>query len=507
MKGLIRSLAVIVGLAAVAAALPSGGFVAADGGITLSILGVDDSKFPDVTAIVMADLRGRPIADLRPEDVRVEDLGVPAQVLSVRRAGTETPLALVLVLDTSGSMGPQYGDSLRQAQEAAVALVNGLRAGDRVALISFANDVVVQVPFTQDRAAVVNAIRGLQAYGNTALYQAVAEAARLAGEAGIPRRAVVLLTDGEDFGGRSQVGRDESLNLAAASAPQFLVIGLGQEIDRQYLAELAARTQGRYVEAPGPADLAGAFGAMAELLRSHLEVTYRVGNQLDRTDRNVKITLTRDGATGTAERAYTNSRPVVVAPPAPPPAPVPAPEPRVAEPQPLLTPLEQALLGVGVLGLVAAGAVLVVRRLRREPEPELMPLPDDPIDLPPPVYTPPEVPDVIEVVLSGGPPQLLEARFAIGPEPQTIGWAEDCQIRLPEAPGFAPEHARVWLQEARLILHHLAPGTTTLVNGEPVVWASVGEGDEFKVGPYVFTCRGMVRSGGLASGTRSGLND
>lgn len=505
MRWLVRSLAVIVGLAALAAALLPGGFASADGGVTLSILGVDDSKFPTVTAVVMADLRGRPIAELRPEDVRVEELGVPAQVLSVRRAGTETPLALVLVLDTSGSMGPQYGDGLRQAQEAAVALVSGLQPGDRVALISFANDVAVQVPFTQDRGAVINAIRGLQAYGNTALYQAVAEAARLAGEAGVPRRAVVFLTDGRDFGGRSQVGRDESLNLAAASAPQFLVIGLGQDIDREYLTELAARTQGRYVEAPGPADLAGAFGAMAEVLRSHLEVTYRVANQLDRADRSVKITLTKDGATGTAERAYTNSRPVV-APPAPPPAPAPAPEPRVAEPQPLLTPLEQALLAAGVLGLVAAGAAMVARRLRKEPEPELMPLPDDPLDLPPPVYTPPDVPDVIEIVLSGGPGQLPQARFAVGPEPQTIGWGQECQIRLPEAPGFAPEHARVWLQEARLILHHLAPGTTTLVNGEPVVWASVGEGDEFKVGPYVFTCRGIVRSGGLASGSRAELD-
>ena len=506
MRRLIRSLVVLAALGA--AALPAGRFALADGGVTLAILGVDDSKFPTVTAFVLAEARGRPVSEVAPGDIRVEDLGVQAQVLSVRRATAgETPLARVLVLDTSGSMGPPYSDGLQRAKEAASALVNGLQAADRVALISFADDVAVRVPFTQDRGAVINAIQGLQAGGNTALYQAVAEAARLSAEAGLPRRAVVFLTDGRDFGGRSQVGRDDSLNLAAASAPQFLVIGLGQDIDREYLAELAARTQGRYVEAPGPADLAGAFGALAEVLRSHLEVTYRVENQLDRPDRSVKITLTKEGATGTAERAYKNSHPVVVMPPAPPPAPAPAPEPKVVEPQPLLTPLEQAVLGAGLLGLLALGAVVAVRRLRREPEPEPFPVSDEPLDLPPPVYTPPAAPDVMEVVLNGGPGQLRDVRFAVGEEPQTIGWAEGCQIRLPEAPGFAPEHARVWLQEARLILHHLAPGTTTLVNGEPVVWASVGEGDEFKVGPYVFTCQGMVRSGGLASGTRSGLDD
>ncbi len=507
MRRLIGSLVVLGVLAAVA--LPSGRFASADGGVTLAILGVDDSKFPTVTAFVLAEVNGRPVTEVAPGEIKAEDLGVQAQVLSVRRANVgETPLALVLVLDTSGSMGPPYSDGLARAKEAAVAMVNGLQAADRVALISFAEDVAVRVPFTQDRAAVINAIQALQPGGNTALYQAVAEAARLAGEAGLPRRAVVFLTDGRDFGGRSQVGRADSLNLAATSAPQFLVIGLGQDIDREYLAELAARTQGRYVEAPSPADLAGAFGALAEVLRSHLEVTYRVENQLDKTDRTVKITLTKDGASGTAERAYKNSHPVVVMPPAPPPAPAPAPEPRVVEPQPLLTPLEQAVLGVGVLALLALGAVVAVRRLRREPEPEPFPVADDPLDLPPPVYTPPEVPDAIEVVLSAGSGALSgPVRFAVGVEPQTIGWAEGCQIRLPEAPGFAPEHARVWLQEARLILHHLAPGSTTLVNGEPVIWASVGEGDEFKVGPYVFTCQGMVRSGSLASGTRSGLDD
>lgn len=301
------------------------GLALADGELKVSIMAVDYSKFPDVTAIVMADLHGRPIADLRPEDIRVEDLGVPAQVLSVRRAGTETPLALVLVIDTSGSMGQEYGGGLAQAQEAAITLLGSLQPGDRVALISFANDVVVQVPFTQDRGAVINAIRGLQAYGNTALYQAVAEAAWLAGEASLFRRAVIFLTDGQDFGGRSQVGQDESLNLAAALAPQFLVIGVGRDIDREYLQELAARTQGRYVEAAGPAEIVGAFRALSGLLRSHLEVTYRVQNDLGLTNRQVKVTLSREGAVGTAERAYTNRNPVVLSPSPPTPAAQPRP--------------------------------------------------------------------------------------------------------------------------------------------------------------------------------------
>ncbi|MER3448659.1 MAG: hypothetical protein C4315_02445 [Chloroflexota bacterium] len=467
------------------------GLALADGELKVSIVAVDDSKFPDVTAIVMADLHGRPIADLRPEDIRVEDLGVPAQVLSVRRAGTETPLALVLVIDTSGSMGQEYGGGLAQAQEAAITLLGSLQPGDRVALISFANDVVVQVPFTQDRGAVINAIRGLQAYGNTALYQAVAEAARLAGEAGLFRRAVIFLTDGQDFGGRSQVGRDESLNLAAALAPQFLVIGVGRDIDREYLQELAARTQGRYVEAAGPAEIVGAFRALSGLLRSHLEVTYRVQNDLGLTNRQVKVTLSREGAVGTAERAYTNRNPVVLSPSPLPQQPNPAPEPRVLEPEPLLRPLELALLGAVILGLVGAAGVSVVRHFRSRPTP-LPDLPFEPLDLPPPTHTSPGSPDRVLVSLAGGPPGTPEKVFSVGAEPQTIGWAESCQIRLPQAPGVAAEHVRVWLQDARLILHHLSPETTTLVNGEPVVWASVGQGDEFKVGPYIFTCLAMV---------------
>ncbi len=110
-------------------------------------------------------------------------------------------------------------------------------------------------------------------------------------------------------------------------------------------------------------------------------------------------------------------------------------------------------------------------------------------------------PEAIGLITSEGGPQITNQvsaeatilitsgldqgrSFQVGGEPVTIGSGENCGIRLPAAPGFAAEHARLWWRDGQRMLHHLAPDEATVVAGKQIIWTSLQNGDEASIGPY-----------------------
>ena len=102
----------------------------------------------------------------------------------------------MIVLDSSGSMADD--DKLAQAQEAAKQYLATLPADVKAGLVTFADEAAVKVAPTEDRAAVIAGIDGLDAQGSTALNDAVVLTVEQLGSDG--SRNAVLLSDGEDEG-------------------------------------------------------------------------------------------------------------------------------------------------------------------------------------------------------------------------------------------------------------------------------------------------------------------
>jgi Ca-activated chloride channel family protein len=137
----------------------------------------------------------------------------------------DVPLDLALLIDTSASMEGKLGF----VRKAASGFTNTLRPGDRASVISFNNRVNVLQPFTEDVSAINRAIGRINANGGTALYNAIyitlKEYARdVRKDDIVRRRAVVLLTDGEDTA--SLMNFDELLNEAKREAITLYTIGL-----------------------------------------------------------------------------------------------------------------------------------------------------------------------------------------------------------------------------------------------------------------------------------------
>lgn len=233
----------------------------------LTITEADTSGFPEVELTVQAPatLRGR---DLPPGAVRVLENG-QERGAQVRRLPVDE-LEVVLVLDTSGSMG---GAPMAAAQGAATAFVAQMPPGVRVAVVGFGGTTTVASGFTDDRLALSAAIARLSASGKTALYDAVTAATALFPEGGASRRALVVLSDGGDTASTATLESAASA-LAKSGARAYAVQLVSSDSDTASLGRLAQAGQGRVVAADDPAALAGAYAALAEELTSEYVVTY-----------------------------------------------------------------------------------------------------------------------------------------------------------------------------------------------------------------------------------------
>jgi Ca-activated chloride channel family protein len=152
--------------------------------------------------VSVVDAQGRSISDLRIEDFAVFEEGMRQPVTLF--ATSTSPVDIMLLLDTSGSMG----ERLAAARDAALELVHTLRPGDRAALVLFSDLVRIAQSLTDDHASLEAAIRSASPAGGTALHEAVyialrdlARVQRAAKE--IRRQALVVLSDGEDTSSRN----------------------------------------------------------------------------------------------------------------------------------------------------------------------------------------------------------------------------------------------------------------------------------------------------------------
>jgi VWFA-related protein len=150
---------------------------------------------------VVRDRRGRFARGLKQEDFVVEEGGQRRQIIDFR-ADDNAPVRVALLFDVSGSM--RLSSHVEQARQAARHMLSALhldRSGDEAAVFSFDMNLQSLQPFTSDAGAIENALSRVEPYGQTSLYDAVAETAKRVADTrpGDPhRRAVIVFTDGMD---------------------------------------------------------------------------------------------------------------------------------------------------------------------------------------------------------------------------------------------------------------------------------------------------------------------
>ncbi|MBI5536421.1 MAG: VWA domain-containing protein [Deltaproteobacteria bacterium] len=164
-----------------------------------------------------------------------------------RTSSVRTPISMVLVIDTSGSM---QGQKLQDAKRASIAMLDQMHNDDMVAVVRYASDAQVAVPLVsvgEGRERARNAIERMYASGNTDIANALRIASRLLAMDQVARpQRIVLVTDGRDTSGSP---RDTGPNVARSLAARGITasaLGIGVDYDAGYLTAVADRGRGNY---------------------------------------------------------------------------------------------------------------------------------------------------------------------------------------------------------------------------------------------------------------------
>jgi Ca-activated chloride channel homolog len=227
----------------------------------------------------VTDKHGHYVKDLKKDDFRIIDDSKPAAEIRSFRAETDLPLEVGLLIDASNSVR----DRFKFEQESAVEFLNQTirRKYDRAFVIGFDVTPEVTQDFTDNTEALSIGVRMLRPGGGTALYDALYYACRdkllKAPHPGPVRKAVILLSDGDD--NQSHVTREESIEMAQRAEVIVYTIstnlsGSGSHGDK-VLQRIADATGGRSYVPFQLTDVANAFAAIQEELRSQYAISYK----------------------------------------------------------------------------------------------------------------------------------------------------------------------------------------------------------------------------------------
>jgi len=150
--------------------------------------------------VTVCDPNNRPVTGLEKEHFKVFDDKVEQTVTHF--AMEDEPLAVGLVFDISGSMGPK----LRRARLAASAFFRTANPEDEFFLVEFNDQPKLVVPLTRDTQEIQNQLTFAQSKGRTALLDAILLALNEMKKSTMKRKALLIISDGGDNSSRYTEG-------------------------------------------------------------------------------------------------------------------------------------------------------------------------------------------------------------------------------------------------------------------------------------------------------------
>src|SRR5712664_64772 len=267
-----------------------------------------------------ADKQKRFITNLKREDVRILEDGAQQEIFTFQ-PNSDLPLSLAILIDRSGS----EERTLPEEKAAARAfLESALRpAKDEAAVVSFTGEVTLEQGLTGSLARLRRAIDQVEFVppsgyigggvvvggtppisgtqqtlaGSTAIWDAIWATSNelLTDSAEHQRRAIILLTDGEDT--ISQVRMQEAISRALKADALIYAIGIGDRyqfgIDEGALKKITEGTGGRAYFPRNERELRDAFGQIERELREQYLIAYSPSNKTrDGSYRRVTIEIT-----------------------------------------------------------------------------------------------------------------------------------------------------------------------------------------------------------------------
>jgi Ca-activated chloride channel family protein len=223
---------------------------------------------------------GRPVSGLDKNHFRIWEDKIQQDI---RYFSTDEVAASVAVIfDISGSMAPR----LAVARDAVATFLNSGSPEDEYTLIQFANRPDVVQDFTSDTVELRNRIALTSGRGATALYDAVYLGIEQLRHAHNPRKALLLITDGEDnhsrysFGDVKRLAMESDIQLFAIGISGFVIPTMtkGHKPGNEVLQELVDLTGGEAFFTSDSRRLGDICAKISESLKAEYVIGYASTN-------------------------------------------------------------------------------------------------------------------------------------------------------------------------------------------------------------------------------------
>ncbi len=253
-----------------------------------------------------ADKQKRFVTNLKREDIRVLEDGVPQEIFTFQ-PNADLPLSLAILIDTSGSEERTLPEEKAAARSFLETVVRANK--DEAAIVSFTGEVTLEQGLTGNIGRLRRAIDQVEFVppsgyigggvvvggtppisgtqqalaGSTAIWDAIWATSNelLSDAAEHTRRAIILLTDGDDT--ISQVHMQDAINRALKADALIYAIGIGDRyqfgINEGALKKITESTGGRAYFPRNERELRDSFAQIQNDLREQYLVAYSSSNK------------------------------------------------------------------------------------------------------------------------------------------------------------------------------------------------------------------------------------
>jgi Ca-activated chloride channel family protein len=242
--------------------------------------GVEDKLIAINTDLVslrvsVTDKEGHFVSGLNQGDFAVYEDGVRQEISFF--SDQDAPAAVAVVLDVSASM---TGAKIRRARDAVARFIQTSHEEDEYFLIGFNERPRLLLEEARGSEAMAARISGIEPRGATALYDAVAFSLDQIARSRLRKRALIVISDGEDNSSRLDLGRVRRMLRESDAIIYTVLIGppLPRSNSRMVMGELASASGGKAYSPNNTEKMNEAFEQIALELRRQYSIGYTPSN-------------------------------------------------------------------------------------------------------------------------------------------------------------------------------------------------------------------------------------
>ena len=256
----------------------------------INIVSLDAKKFEEVVLEICVDGDLAYSAQELKKVLQIKDCGAEIKDFTVEEI-TYDQVNIILVCDVSGSMD---GSPIQSLQETVKRFISDKTDKERIGLVTFSSRVKEVYGLDTSVEQLNEAVESLYASGGTAIYTAMCEAVTMLCADKDSLNVILLLSDGQDNypGSNSQIMQDvcqPSVDRGTVIYP----VGLGGDVDSEYLAQFANGTGGSYLYVNDDTTLNNTYEYLHSLLSTRYRITYKAVDTMT-NDRQVRVSIVGD---------------------------------------------------------------------------------------------------------------------------------------------------------------------------------------------------------------------